>query len=135
MVTTTQPASLRQSLSRCLLKNGVALWQSIQHLPKLAPAHPQKQLQRAIQRAYLRFAEDQPRWANSLFDNHFLLHHAAPILNSIHKHGRWPTAYELALAWFAQLQPPDCVYPPAQINAAMFPATAFLRLLQEEWTG
>jgi hypothetical protein len=124
----------RQLPSLQHLIDGTAyVWQKLQGVPEPESRRHLSAFQQAVERAYRRFAELHPRWANSLFDEYFLTRHAAPILSSIHRRGRWPTAYELSLAWFAQFE--SCMGENTydRICAAMPIAVTFLDLLQEEW--
>jgi hypothetical protein len=127
---TTRPMP---SLQR-VLDGADLLWQKLHGISEPQPKRQLSAFHRAAQRAYQRFAVQQPRWANSLFDEHFLRTHAEPILSSIHRRGRWPTAYELALAWFAQLDGRMGEQSYERICAALPVAAIFLDLLQEEWT-
>ena len=94
----------------------------------------QLQFQRAVRRAYQWFAEQYPCWANSLFDEYFLDSMAAPILAAVYKQDRWPGAYELALAWSAQMDNAVNAKTFARADAAIPVASAFLDHLQAEWT-
>jgi len=95
----------------------------------------QVQFQLAVQRAYRRFAEQYPCWANSLFDEYFLDSTAAPILAAVYKQDRWPVAYELALAWSAQMDGSVNAKTFARADAALSVASAFLGALQAEWSN
>ena len=122
--------SLQQMAERAKL-----LWQRAPRLPASEGRRDLSSFQRAVQRAYRRFARQHPRWANSLFDDYFLTQQAAPTLLAIYRNERWPTAYELSLAWFAQFETRmgeniyDRIYP------AMGAAATFLDLLREEWAN
>ena len=58
---------------------------------------------RALARANERFADQYPAWAESLFDEHFLTHGAAPLMSSYLNGGGSPDSGALARAWAEQL--------------------------------
>lgn len=91
----------------------------------------QQILQRAVKNAYARFAPKYPTWAASLFDMHFLTHHAAPILAEYANSGTSEAAHALAGAWVDQL----AWYSKAReqrINEMIPIAAVFLCLLDAE---
>jgi hypothetical protein len=123
----------RQPIVQQWIDQADSLWQQVQGMPTPRPLRERTAFAGAVRRAYRRFARQRPRWAHSLFDDYFLLHGAAPVLRSIEQKGRWPTAYELALAWYAQFERPMDAEHAAQIEGAVPVAALFLSLLREEW--
>jgi hypothetical protein len=85
-------------------------------------------LDRAIARAYRQFARRHPRWAESLFDEYFLTHAAAPLLS----YPRRPTPAELARAWAAQFALPPVSWPNGSPDEAVLVAADFLCYLDDE---
>jgi hypothetical protein len=91
-------------------------------------------VQQASARAYLRFARAYPRWAQSLFDDYFLTHTAAPLLRRALRPQQHPTAVELAQAWWAQLARPAADGREDQLADVIPVAAAFLAELDAELT-
>jgi len=91
-------------------------------------------VQQAIARAYWRFARAYPRWAQSLFDDYFLTHTAAPLLRRAVRPQQHPTAVELAQAWWAQLARPAADGQEDQLADVIRVAAAFLDELDAELT-
>lgn len=83
-----------------------------------------------IGRAYWRFAQAHPRWVASLFDEHFLRTHAAPVLRQ-YLGGGAIAPVELARAWVAQLSWPSSSHR-VDLGAITAVATEFLGYLDEE---
>ena len=95
------------------------------------------QLQRWIvrsaqQRAFQHFARRYPHWADSLFDDFFLTHAAAPLIAGYLIPYHRPTAVELANAWAAQCPEPRSSTQPLDLTEATHVAAAFLRMLDAE---
>ncbi len=91
-----------------------------------------RQLQRRVLRHAQRHAMQQfrqvyPRWADSLFDDFFLSHDAAPLLAGYLTTQR-PTAAALATAWAAQSSPSQ----PHDLSEVTTIAAAFLDMLDAE---
>ena len=111
----------------------MAVFQPIERfISNLSGAGNQQQiLQRAVKNAYAKFAPKYPAWAASLFDMHFLSHHAAPILTEYAESGAVSAVRALAAAWVDQL----AWYSKARehrINEVLPIASAFLCLLDAE---
>lgn len=123
----------RQPILQQWIDQADSLWQQVQGMPAPHPSQERTAFAAAVHRAYRRFARQRPRWAYSLFDDYFLLESAAPVLRSIEQKGRWPTAYELALAWYAQFERPIDAEHAARIEGTVPIAGLFLSLLCEEW--
>ena len=86
---------------------------------------------RALQRAYLRFAERLPCWANSLFDEHFLKRWFLPRFSQDAKALKALNAAALVWGWAEQFPYP--VSSPARLLADLEPVAAvFLDLLRAE---
>lgn len=64
-----------------------------------------KQLQAALRQVYHGFAAQYPDWVAGLFDQHFLLYSAGPVVEQYRQQGTLPTPIELATAWDRQLGP------------------------------
>lgn len=88
-------------------------------------------LRRAQRRAFQQFARRYPHWAESLFDDFFLTHDAAPLIAGYLMPYRRPTAAELAKAWAAQCPSPRSS-PPLDLTEVTQVAAAFLRTLDAE---
>jgi hypothetical protein len=93
-----------------------------------------RRLQRAALRAaqtqaLARFAAEHPRWAESLFDAHFLSHAAAPLVARAFEPANRPTAAEFAAAWFAQCAAPGATAQDANLAEVILAASDFLRYL------
>jgi hypothetical protein len=90
----------------------------------------QAALRKARTRAFHAFAQIHPTWIASLFDEYFLEHEAAPLVERcLHAHDR-PTAAEFAAAWCAQIAPRHLGEASfAEVTAV---AADFLRLLNLE---
>jgi hypothetical protein len=91
-------------------------------------------LDQAITRAYTRFKQQYPIWANSLFDEHFVRYHALPLLEKLHDGPNAVTPVELAHIWMAQIHKKTLLNP-TNLPALTEVASAFLRLLNEELHG
>jgi hypothetical protein len=90
-----------------------------------------RQLQRAALRmalaqAFARFAAEHPIWAESLFDEHFLNHHAAPLVARVLESANPPTAFEFAEAWFVQCAAPGATAEEANLAEVAMAAFTFL---------
>jgi hypothetical protein len=93
-----------------------------------------RRLQRAALRAaqaqaFARFAEEHPLWAESLFDEHFLNHGAAPLIARTLDPADRPNAFEFAEAWFTQCAAPGATAEGVNLAEAAMAAFAFLRYL------
>ena len=93
-----------------------------------------RRLQRAALRAaqaqaFARFAAEHPRWAESLFDEHFLCHAAAPLMARALDPANRPTVFEFAEAWFTQCAAPGATAQDANLDEVAMAAFAFLRHL------
>ncbi len=62
-------------------------------------------LQVALEQAYRAFARTYPRWADSLFDRHFVRREVAEAVWRAVQDGGQPAPAELALAWLSQFGP------------------------------
>jgi hypothetical protein len=98
---------------------------------KARPAQARRALERPIARAYQRLALEHPRWAHSLFDHFFLLHHAAPLLARLLDARARVEPVELALAWLAQ-SPSTTKLRAGDLSELTRAATDFLSYLEEE---
>jgi hypothetical protein len=88
-------------------------------------------VQQAVKSAYTRFAQENPAWAESLFDIHFLTQHAAPILTQFAQSGDASAVRALAGEWVDQLQSNEDLRERRVIS--MLPVAAeFLCLLETE---
>jgi hypothetical protein len=90
-----------------------------------------RQLQRTALRtaqaqAFARFAAEYPRWAESLFDEHFLNHAAAALVARVIEPNNHPTAFDFAEAWFAQCASPGTAAQEANLADVTLAAYAFL---------
>jgi hypothetical protein len=88
-------------------------------------------VRKARARAYRHFASQFPQWADSLFDEHFISQHAAPLLA---RYALSPTASapsDLALTWFAQVRAPHAAATP-DLGEVRLVATAFLQAFERE---
>jgi hypothetical protein len=88
---------------------------------------------RVVARAHRQTVLRYPFWADSLFDAHFLATHAKPLLTPLYEQGRWPTAQELARAWYAQFGRADGEKTVARSPEAITVMSAFLDVLRAEW--
>jgi hypothetical protein len=88
-------------------------------------------LQRSLARAMGTFAEQQPEWAASLFDETFLSGPAAPILARCLTPTGAPDPEELATAWATQFGTGEAARQRA-VNDASTAAGEFLRLFEAE---
>ena len=86
-------------------------------------------LRAAQAQAFARFAEEHPRWAESLFDEYFLNHAAASLVARAIEPANRPTAFEFAEVWFAQCAAPGSNAESANLAEAALAAFAFLRHL------
>jgi hypothetical protein len=84
----------------------------------------------ALGRTYTRFARQEEQWVDSYFDEYFVRHYAAPLLNRYLQDTPPPTAVELAALWANQFRPDG----PAQKHIAdLAPVAAdFLASLEAE---
>ena len=93
-----------------------------------------RRLQRAALRAaqaqaFAHFAHEHPLWAESLFDEYFLSHAAAPLVARAIEPANYPTAFEFAEAWFTQCAAPGTTAEGVNLAEATMAAFAFLRHL------
>jgi invasion protein IalB len=93
-----------------------------------------RRLQRAALRAaqaqaFARFAQAHPLWAESLFDEYFLSHAAAPLVARAIEPANRPTASEFAAAWFVQCAAPGSTAQGANLAEVTSAASEFLRYL------
>jgi len=86
-------------------------------------------LRAAQAQAFARFAEEHPLWAESLFDEHFLSHAAAPLVARAIDPANRPTVFEFAEAWFAQCAAPGTTVEGVNLAEVAMAAFAFLRHL------
>ena len=89
----------------------------------------QAMLRTARAQAFAQFAEAHPRWAESLFDEHFLSHAAAPLIARAVEPANRPSPSELAAAWFAQCAAPGASARDADLTEVAMAAAEFLRYL------
>jgi hypothetical protein len=89
----------------------------------------QATLRAARAQAFAHFAQAHPVWAESLFDEHFLSHAAAPLIARAIEPGNRPTPSEFAAAWFAQCAAPGATASDAQLADVAVAAAEFLRYL------
>jgi hypothetical protein len=90
-----------------------------------------RRLQRAALRAaqaqaFARFAHEHPLWAESLFDEHFLNHAAAPLIARALDSDHRPSVFEFAEAWFTQCAAPGTNAEAANLAEVAMAAFAFL---------
>lgn len=84
----------------------------------------------ALTRAYASFARHHPRWVDSYFDEYFVQHKAASLLEQNLQHKSLATPEELANLWADQF-PPN--HPAKKYITALTPVAAdFLRWLDVE---
>jgi hypothetical protein len=88
-------------------------------------------VQKAVESAYTRFAQENPVWAESLFDLHFLTRHAAPILMHFAQGGDAGAVRALAGAWVDQFQRNEDLRE-QRVNAVLPVAAEFLCMLETE---
>lgn len=74
--------------------------------PTQQHCHRPRHLKRSIHRAYQNFARQHPRYAASLFDEHFLVKTLSPAKQSSGEAAKRPSAQALARAWAAQFYSP-----------------------------
>jgi hypothetical protein len=86
-------------------------------------------LRAAQAQAFARFAQEHPLWAESLFDEHFLNHAAAPLVARALDPANRPTAFEFADAWFTQCAAPGTTPQGVNLAELAMAAFAFLRHL------
>lgn len=84
--------------------------------------------------AYRHFAAQHPRWAASLFDEHFLRRHAAGLLQRRIYEGQAVSPVALAHAWLDQLHWPVSLRP-LDLDQLTSVAADFLRFLDEALEG
>lgn len=96
----------------------------------LSEGYQRRVLRAAVRTAYATFAEWHPQWAQSLFDEHFVMTRLLPLLESAIHEGVTVTPYQIALLWSQQVsQLPDRqLHHSAAILSA---ARQFLALLAE----
>ena len=87
-------------------------------------------VRKAQDRAYERFAEQHPRWAASLFDQHFLTLYVTPLLMRGLQSGDRPAPIELALAWFEQCNARASREP--ELSSVIRVAADYLRTFEDE---
>jgi hypothetical protein len=114
-----------------MLKNVPAgLFSWLVHRSQRAERQQTQALQHAQARAFALFAQQNPSWVASLFDQHFLEHAAAPLLQRyLEPHNRI-TAFELAVAYCAQFS--NTGAEPRRFAEAITVAAHFLALLNHE---
>jgi hypothetical protein len=89
----------------------------------------QAALRAARAQAFARFAADNPLWAESLFDEHFLSHAAAPLIARAIDPANRPTPSEFAIAWLAQCAAPGATARDANLTEVALAAAEYLRHL------
>lgn len=129
-----EPARRRLSppsrgMARTLLNGLLGLERGLLH--RLSRDYRRRLLGRAIAGAYLAFAREHPRWVASLFDQHFLLGRAQPIL-LVYGEGNRADPCILARAWAQQLGPHGDPGLEQLICRATPIARAYLHLLESE---
>lgn len=87
----------------------------------------------AVARAYITFAREYPEWAQYLFDDHFLTHHAAPILADCLQ-GLAPSV-AVARVWAEQMTWPVEESRQERIAQLTLVVAHFLELLEAELQG
>lgn len=87
-------------------------------------------LRKTVARAFERFACEHPCWANSLFDEHFLTHRAAPLLDRYVYSANRLSPAELAAAWSEQCPSPNAVA--RDLSEVVAAAADFLHHLEAE---
>ena len=92
----------------------------------------QRLFQDAIIRAYTTWAPKNWEWVESLFNEHFLTHRAAPFLIAYVKGGVELNPVELANVWAEQLTWFDEEMKQRHITTLVPPATEFLLCLEAE---
>ena len=102
-------------------------------LPQL-PTVQRRQIERTIQRTYASWKRRFPRWVNSGFDEHFLLHDALPLLDQMLAGEQQADPVQLAQRWVASY-----VALPAHVKRAVSEVTPvaadFIVHLQIEYCG
>jgi hypothetical protein len=89
-------------------------------------------LRKARARAYQRFAQQNPEWADSLFDEYFLANRAAPLLARYAQPANRTTPMELALAWFEECRGSQAAARKYNLTEVVAVAAEFLRDLDLE---
>lgn len=120
MFAQTMVKAMPESLVRWAIQREAQARQTLHHVA----------LRRAQARAFKTFAQQNQAWAASLFDEFFLNHAAAPLLQRRLRPGDGPTAAELAAAWASQLA--ANTVNPRTIAEAVVVAARFLALLDQE---
>lgn len=85
----------------------------------------------ALKQAFQAFAEVHPDWADSLFDEHFLLQQAPRMEKQYCADGRLPTPLDLAVAWHMQLGNVPKAMRQRHIADVQLAASYFVAQLQE----
>ena len=102
-------------------------------LPQM-PTTQRRQTERTIQRTYATWRRRFPRWVNSGFDEHFLLHDALPLLDRMLAGEQQTDPVQLAQRWVASY-----VALPAHVKRAVSEVTPvaadFMVHLQIEYWG
>lgn len=86
-------------------------------------------LRSACAQAYDCFAAEHPLWAESLFDEHFLTHAAAPLVARAIEPFNRPTASEFAAAWYSQCAAPGARACDVNLAEVALAASEFLHHL------
>lgn len=121
--------SLSVVITQWLAKRAGRIGQRMQHRRQRA------RFQRAVTQAHREFAAQHPRWADSLFDRHFVATDAECVLAPIYTHNRWPTAYELAAAYLRHLGSHRNHTGAPRLEMIMPIARDFLSHLETAWQG
>ena len=100
---------------------------------KLCNRRQQRLLKQAIHRAFQKFARRHPRWAISLFDEHFLAGALTPLLVGDGQPPRLPTTDELVAAWAAQFISVAPAADNLRHSQIWLVAADFLTYLEMEW--
>jgi hypothetical protein len=90
-------------------------------------------LRKTQSRAFRRFARRHPQWADSLFDEYFVTHGAAPLLQRYLQPSGRPSPSELAAAWFAQCKAPGTSIQNCDTLELTRVAADFLQCFEAEW--
>jgi hypothetical protein len=97
-------------------------------------ANHRRRLEQSIRRAYASWRHHFPRWANTGFDEYFLLHDAMPLLGAMLTGKQPPDAVQLARTWAQAFGiPPERT---AHALAELAPVAAdFLARLQVDYNA
>jgi hypothetical protein len=92
-------------------------------------ANHRRELERSIRRTYAGWQQRFPRWANTGFDEHFLLHDALPLLSAMLTGKQAPDPAQLAHKWARAfgISPERTAYAVAELTPV---AADFLARLQ-----